>query len=112
MFILFWALLIVGVAGLVVIIKRVEKGLLKTFLLTAGASLTGIPVFIFLHNAVYGVFIHFFGNDFWKDGDEPVFFVLALIICPLGILVGVMGSIVIGVKRTSQKRKAKITGPH
>lgn len=104
---LFSITLVIGVAALVVTIRFVEKSLLKKFLLTTGASLTGIPIFIFLHNAVYGVFMHFFGQDFWKGGDEPVFFILALIVCPIGFLVGTAGSIVIGVKRILQRRKVK-----
>ena len=95
---------VVGVALIVRTARRVEKGLLKNFILTAGASLIGIPVFILLHNVVYGVFIHFFGKGFWKGGDEPFFFIMALIVCPLGFLVGLIGSIVMIIKKNRQMR--------
>ena len=48
---------IIGIAIIILTVMRMERGLLKVFLLTAGASLAGFPVFALLHNAVYGVFI-------------------------------------------------------
>ena len=89
---------VIGVPLIVLTIKRVEKGLLKIFLLTVGASLTGFPVFALLHNLVYGLFIHFFGADLWNGGDEPFFFILAVFICPLGFIVGAIGSIVLAIR--------------
>ena len=96
--------LVVGIVLIVFTVKRAEKGLLKKFLLTTGASVTGIPVFILLHNLIYGAFIHFYGKNFWNGGDEPFFFIMAVIICPLGFLVGFIGSIVLVVKRARQGR--------
>lgn len=110
MFLLMAISLPVGIALLVLAIKRVEKGLLRKFLLTAGASLIGIPFFVLLHNLVYGLFIYLFGADFWsKTGveDEPFFFVLAILVCPLGFLVGAVGSIVLGIKRLKAKNAQK-----
>ena len=80
-----------------------EKGLkmLKTFLLVAGISLGAFIISFVLHNAIYGLFIHFFGADFWDRigiSDEPVFFFIAVIICPLAFAVGFVGSVVIFVK--------------
>ncbi len=75
--------------------------MLKTFLLVAGIALAAFIISFFLHNAIYGLFIHFFGADFWDRiglGDEPVFFVIAVIICPLAFAVGIIGSLVIFVK--------------
>ncbi|MEJ2740186.1 MAG: hypothetical protein P8105_10230 [Dehalococcoidia bacterium] len=95
---------IAGIVLIILTVKRVEKGLLKKFLLTTGASVVGIPVFIILHNLIYGAFIHFFGKGFWNGGDEPFFFIMAVIVCPLGFLVGFIGSIVLAVKRSRQKR--------
>lgn len=72
------------------------EGKLRTFLLLAGGSGAGVFISILLHNFLYGMFVHFFGEGIWKGvgGDEPVFFILGLIICPLGFLVGVVGTIV------------------
>ena len=97
---------IAGIVLIILTVKRVEKGLLKKFLLTTGASVIGIPVFIILHNLIYGAFIHFFGEGFWNGGDEPFFFIMAVIVCPLGFIVGFVGSIVLAVKKARQKRNS------
>ncbi len=79
-----------------------EKGLrmLKTFLLVAGISLAAGIISIFLHNAIYGLFILRFGEDFWSRigvGDEPVFFFIALLAI-VAFAVGIIGSLVIFIK--------------
>ena len=54
-----------------------------------------------MHNAIYALFIVLFGADFWERtglGDEPFFFILALIVCPIAFLVGVIGSIILFIK--------------
>ena len=96
-FIVFFLL---GIALLVLTLREKVSGTLRKFFLLTGASSTGVFVFILLHNAVYGLFIYFFGEGFWNGGDEPFFFILALIICPLGFLVGVVGSIVLAIKKS------------
>lgn len=88
-----------GVALLVLTVKTKVAGTLKKFLLLTGASAVGLPVFAVLHNLVYALFIMWFGEDFWGAmGDEPVFFTLATTVCPLGFLVGAVGTIVLAVK--------------
>ena len=79
-----------------------ERGLkmLKIFLRVAGISLGAFIISVFLHNAIYGLFIHFFGTDFWDRvglGDEPVFFFIA-IISAFSFAVGLIGSLVIFIK--------------
>ncbi len=93
--------LLLGVALIVLTVKEKVGGTLKKFFLLTGASSAGFFVFVLLHNLVYGLFIHFLGADFWDRiglGDEPVFFIMAIIVCPLGFLVGAIGSIVLGIK--------------
>ncbi len=75
-----------------------ERGLrmLRIFLLVAGISLGAFIISVFLHNAIYGLFIHFFGADFWDRsgvGDEPVFFIIALL-SVVAFAVGIIGSLV------------------
>ena len=77
--------------------------LLKRFLILMGASFVGFFVFVVLHNLTYALFIHFLGADFWNGGDEPFFFILATIVCPLGLLVGIIGSIVLVIKNKLKK---------
>ena len=75
--------------------------MLRRFLLVAGIALGAFIISVILHNAIYGLFIHFFGADFWDRtgvGDEPVFFFIAVILCPLAFAVGITGSLVIFVR--------------
>jgi hypothetical protein len=98
-FVLFttWAILFgLGVALIVLTVKKVTPGLLRKFLLVTGSSVAGLPFFAVLHNLVTALCIRFFGLG--SDFDEPVFFVIATIICPLGFLAGVIGTIVIATR--------------
>lgn len=93
--------LLLGIALIVLIAKSRPGGLLKKFLLITVAAPIGAVVSVVLHNYVYGVFIYFFGADFWERtgvSDEPVFFTIAIFICPIAFLVGVVGSIVLLIK--------------
>jgi len=92
--------LLLGVALIVLTVREKVGGTLKKFFLLTGASSAGFFVSLLLHNAIYGLFIYWFGADFWDriGGDEPVFFIMATIVCPLGFLVGAIGSIVLGIK--------------
>lgn len=94
---------LLGVALIFLTIKEKIRGMPQKFLLLTGASAAGFLVFAFLHNAFYGLFIHFFGTDFWDRiglGDEPFFFIMAIFVCPIGFLVGAVGSIVLGIKKS------------
>ena len=98
-------LLSLGITFLVLTIKGKTKGISRKFQLLTGASAIGIPVSIFLHNAIYGLFIHFFGAGFWDriglgGDDEPFFFIMALFVCPAAFLVGAVGSIILAIKRS------------
>jgi len=95
----FAVLVALGVTLIVLTVKRKVGGILKKFLLLTGSSAVGIPVFAVLHNLVYALLVVWFGEDFWgANGDEPVFFILAVIVCPIGFLVGIVGSIVLAIK--------------
>jgi hypothetical protein len=78
-----------GVTLIILTVKTRDGGMLKKFLLVIGASAVGLPVFGILHNAVSGLF----------NTEEPVFFIIAIIVCPIGFLVGAIGSIVLAIKR-------------
>jgi len=96
------AFFLLGVALIFLTVKEKVGGMSKKFLILTGASAVGLPVFVLLHNAIYGLFIYFFGADFWDrvglGGDEPFFFIMAIIVCPIGFLVGAVGSIVLAIK--------------
>jgi len=95
-------LLLLGVVLIVLTVKGKVGGRLKKFLILTGASAAGIPVSIFLHNAIYALFIYLFGAGFWNGGDEPFFFIIAVFVCPIGFLVGAVGSIVLAKRRYRQ----------
>jgi hypothetical protein len=63
--------------------KRMK--LLKTFLVLCGLSLPVFILGVFLHNALSALF----------NIEEPVFFVIAVIIAPLVFAVGLLGSLVL-----------------
>ena len=91
-------LLVVGIVLIFDTVKRKVTGKLKTFQLLAGASALGVPVFAVLHNVAYMLGIMWFGESAFGNGDEPVFFILALI-SVLGLLVGGIGTIIIRIKQ-------------
>jgi hypothetical protein len=72
-------------------IKTNPPGKIKLFFLLTGASAVGVLVFALIHNLAYGLVVHFWGTGF---GDEAVFFILAIVICPLGLLAGLIGSFI------------------
>jgi hypothetical protein len=86
---------------LLILTIRARKGLnrpLKRFLLLTGSSAVGVPASILLHGLVYGLFILLFGQDFWsRTGieDEPFFFSMGILVCPLAYMVGTIGSIIL-----------------
>jgi hypothetical protein len=62
--------------------------MLKIFLLVAGISVGVFIISVFLHNAISGLF----------KIEEPVFFAIAVFIAPLGMVVGLVGSLVIFIR--------------
>jgi hypothetical protein len=94
--------------GLVVVVLTVrlnEARIKKGFFLLAGASAVAMPLCALLHNVVYALFILWFGEGFWErhGADEPVFFILAIIVCPALFFVGTVGSLVF-LTKASQDR--------
>jgi len=85
---------LLGVALLVLTIKAKAGGMLKKFLLLTGGSAVGLLIFAILHNVVSALF----------NTEEPAFFILAIIVCPIVFLVGAVGTIVLAIKskRASQ----------
>ncbi|MGA7678108.1 MAG: hypothetical protein WCA51_07025 [Dehalococcoidia bacterium] len=96
---LFFAL---GLTLLILTARAKLDKLFKGFLLLTSSSAVGVFISILLHGIVYGLFILIFGEDFWDRigiPDEPAFFIMALIICPIAYLVGTVGSIVLILRR-------------
>jgi len=84
-----------GVTLLVLTAKTKVERRLKKFLLLTEASFVGFPVFALLHNVVSALL----------NTEEAVFFTIATIVCPVGFLVGAIGSIVLRVKKSRTEKK-------
>lgn len=86
-------------AALVVLTLKLKETLIRRiFFLMTGLAALALPVFAILHNVVYGLFFH------GKDGDEAVFFILAVIVCPAVFVIGMLGSIATGIFNSLKKR--------
>jgi hypothetical protein len=83
---------------LLVLVAR-ERELLRwhrILLLLTGASATGFFAFVFLHNIFYGLAETSDGIPVLRQLLEAlhgIFFLIAVSVCPIGFLVGVVGSI-------------------
>jgi len=84
---------LLGLTLLVLTVKTKTRGMIKAFLLLTGGSAVAMLVFVILHNAISGL-AHF---------EEPVCFMIAVIVCPMAFLIGAIGSIVLKVKKPMEK---------
>ncbi len=99
------AFALLGLIVAVLTARLKEPGAKRLFFLLAGASAAAIPICVILHNLVYALFIWWFGEGFWErhGTDEPVFFTLAVVVCPALFVIGAVGSMV-SLTRASQDR--------
>ena len=89
------------------LIQKVE-GKLKKFLMLTGASAAGFFVFALLHNIFYGleqVTGHITILSYLMKAFEVIFFLIAIFACPIGFLVGVIGTIVMFNKKRKMLQK-------
>ena len=84
-----------AVALILVFVHRWRKA--KHFLILFVASIIGFPIFAILHNVMYGL-EKIAGNIIVLSQLlgflDVLFFLIAIMVCPPGILVGAVGSIV------------------
>ena len=95
------AFAVLGVLLVVLTVKLREPRIRKVFFVLTGASAAGIPICAILHNLLYSLFITWFGEGFWQRhgmSDEPVFFILAVLVCPALYVIASVGSIVLLIK--------------
>ena len=84
-----------GIALIVLAFKARITRISRAFFILTGASAFGMVISSVLHNLIYALLTVLFGEGLWTSmGDEPVFFILATVICPLALLVGMTGGIV------------------
>ncbi len=88
---------LLGLVLLILIVRAKPDRLLKRFLMLTGSSAVGIFLSILLHNLFSGLL----------GLEEPVFFMMAIFIFPLAYLVGIIGSIILIVRRKKQETQTK-----
>jgi hypothetical protein len=81
--------LLLSIALLVIAIRERVRKILKVFLILTAASALGIAVGIMLENFLTGTY------------GEGIFLIIGVIIAPIGFLAGLIGSIVLFVKRST-----------
>lgn len=96
------ALFLLGIALIFFTLKEKIKGKLKLFFLLTGSSIVGFFVFVILHNLFYALGIitsHITVLKYLMEILHVTFFIIAVLICPIGFLVGAIGSIVLLIKK-------------
>lgn len=93
---------ILGIVLIVLTIKQKIKGKLKAFLLLTGISSTGFLIGTVGHNMLYAlgtVVEHIKILYYLTEGLSAIFFFIAIPLAPIGFLVGVVGSIILFIKK-------------
>ena len=94
-----WGLFfLLGAILIFLVLKSKVKGKLKVFLLLTGVSSVGFLIGVVLHNAFYAlgiIFEHITILKYLMEIFHVVFFFIAIPICPILFLIGVIGSIVL-----------------
>lgn len=102
-FITSWvAFFLLGAALIFLTVRKKVKGKLKKFLILTGASAVGFLVSVLLHNFFYGLAIitsRITVLSFLMEILHGLFFIVAIFICPIGFLVGVIGSMALFIKK-------------
>lgn len=89
------------------LVQKVE-GKLKKFLMLTGVSATGFFIFALLHNIFYAL-EQITGRiailSYPMKAFEVIFFLIAIFACPIGFLVGIIGTIIMFNKKRKMLQK-------
>jgi len=96
---------LLGIALIFLTLKQKVNGTLKRLLILTGTSATGFFVFVFLHNIFYGLAI--IANQipilsFVMEILHIAFFIIAIFICPLGFMIGAIGTMIVFIKKKKE----------
>ncbi|MGB6369507.1 MAG: hypothetical protein WBF68_00520, partial [Atribacterota bacterium] len=89
------------------LVQKVE-GKHKKYLILTGASAAGFFVFALLHNIFYAlaqVSGHIIILSYLMKAFEVIFFLIAIFACPIGFIIGVIGTIVMFNKKRKMLQK-------
>jgi len=86
-----WPVTVVVAAAILLFGLRKLTGRLRIFVMMIGGSILGFFVSVLLHNAIYALILVKLLD--MPDSDEPVFFIIAVIVCPIVFAVGVVGGL-------------------
>ena len=93
---------LLGILLIIFTLKEKVKGWLKFFLLLTGISSSCFVLFVVFHNFFYAL------NILWADISvlrsltewlHVVYFLIAVLVCPITFLIGLIGSIVLFIKK-------------
>jgi len=96
---------LLGIILVFLTIKGEMKRIFKGFLILTGSSAAGFFISILLHNLFYGlatVTNHISILNYLMKIFHIAFFFIAIFVCPLSFLVGVVGSIVLFIKNKNR----------
>jgi hypothetical protein len=85
---------VLGLALVIMAIKQKVERRLKFFLILTGGSAAGFVASILLHNFLSALLGPAIGLK-----EEPVFFFIAVLVCPIAFLVGAIGSVIMLIRR-------------
>lgn len=87
---------VLGVLGLTLVILTLQikdSGWRRAWLLLMGCAAAGIPLCIVLHTVVYSLVVKIYGEGAWgPGGDEPVLFVIGVLVLPVVFVIAAIGS--------------------
>ena len=83
-----------GAVLVILTVKAKITGKLKKFLILTGSSATGFLVSVILHNMFYGLGVITSATplSYLMEAFDVIFFIISVLICPLGFLIGAVGS--------------------
>jgi hypothetical protein len=99
-----WPLTVVAALAILYFGWRKLKGRLRIFVMMMGGAIAGFFLAVLLHNAIYAVvFVKLLEKP---DYDEPVFFIIAVFVCPIVFAVGAVGALVTWLRERHQHQAA------
>ena len=98
----FFLFFLLGIILIFLALKQKVGKSLKSFLILTGGSATGFFLFVILHNFFYGLGIITSQIPVVSSIMEilhVVFFIIAIFVCPLGFVIGAIGTIAVFIKK-------------